>query len=83
MKLIVQLAHLGAARHLLRLHLDNNDIEDTGIQVLADAFVKDGFAPCLKVLWLHQNRITDVGARAFGDALEVSLKCVTELCLLR
>ena len=68
---------------MLRLHLDNNDIEDTGIQVLADAFVKDGFAPCLKVLWLHKNRITDVGARAFGDALEVSLKCVTELCLFR
>jgi Ran GTPase-activating protein (RanGAP) involved in mRNA processing and transport len=83
MKLIVQLAHLAAGRHLLRLHLDNNNIEDAGIQILADAFIRDGFAPRLKILWLHKNRITNVGAKALSTALESSLECVTELCIFR
>lgn len=83
MKLIVQLAHLTAGRYLLRLHLDNNNIEDAGMQILADAFVKHDFAPRLRVLWLHNNRITDEGAGIFGKALESSLECVSELCLFR
>lgn len=83
MKLIVQLAHLAAGRHLLRLHLDNNNIEDAGIQILADSFIKDGFAPRLQILWLHKNCITDVGAKALSTALESSLECVTELCIFR
>ena len=57
MKLIVQIAHLTAGHSLLRLHLDNNNIEDEGIRVLADAFTKDRFAPHLQILWLNKNCI--------------------------
>lgn len=70
-------------QYLLRLHLDNNNIEDEGIQILADSFTKDGFAPCLKILWLSENCITDKGAEVFGDALKTSLECLTEISLYR
>jgi hypothetical protein len=83
MKLIVQIAHLTAGHSLLRLHLDNNNIEDEGIRVLADAFTKDRFAPHLQILWLNENCITDVGADVFGEALENSLIHLIEICLAR
>ena len=83
MKLIVQIAHLTAGHSLLRLHLDNNNIEDEGIRVLADAFTKDRFAPHLQILWLNKNCITDVGADVFGEALENSLNQLIEICLAR
>jgi hypothetical protein len=83
MKLIVQIAHLTAGHSLLRLHLDNNNIEDEGIRVLADAFSKDRFAPHLQILWLNENCITDVGADVFGEALENSLIHLIEICLAR
>ena len=83
MKLIVQIAHLTAGHSLLRLHLDNNNIEDEGIRVLADAFTKDRFAPHLQILWLNKNCITDVGADVFGEALENSLIHLIEICLAR
>ena len=82
MKLIVQLAHLAAGRYLMQMHLDNSNIEDEGIRVLTHAF-NQGFAPRLKILWLSDNSITDVGAQTFGTALQSSLECLTELYLFR
>ena len=83
MKLIVQMAHLTAGQYLLRLHLDNNNIEDEGIRVLSEAFTKDRFAPQLEILWLDKNCITDAGADVFGEALEKSLNHLVEICLVR
>ena len=82
MKLIVQIAQLTAGRYLLRLHLDNNNIEDEGTRVLTRT-LKRGFAPCLKMLWLSENCITDYGARLLGETLETSLECLSELYLFR
>jgi len=32
------------------MHLDNSNIEDAGTQILADAFLRDGFSPRLQIL---------------------------------
>ena len=80
MTLLVQMAHLAAGQYLLRLHLANCQIEDEGTRVLTQAFAK-GFAPCLQILWLSENCITDAGAGMLSDALLSSLKCLNELSL--
>ena len=51
--------------------------------MLAEAFTIHRFAPRLKILWLPENCITDAGADAFGVALQSSLMCLTELCLIK
>ena len=83
MKLIVQIAHLTAGQDLLRLHLDNNNIEDEGIRALADAFTRNRFAPQLEILWLSKNRITDDSAIVFGEALDKSLHHLIDLSLFQ
>jgi hypothetical protein len=83
MKLIVQIAHLTAGHCLLRLHLDNNNIEDEGIRALADAFTRNRFAPQLEILWLSMNRITDDSIHVFDDALQKSLHYLVDLSLFQ
>jgi hypothetical protein len=82
MKLIVQIAHLEAGKNLLRLHLDHNKLKDKGIEVLANAFMRDRFAPYLNVLWLSSNLITDEGAKTMEPTLD-ALKFLRELSLHR
>ena len=82
MTLLVQMAHLAAGQHLLRLHLANCQIEDEGTRVLTQAFAK-GFAPRLQILWLSENCIADAGAAMLSDALLSSLECLAELSLSR
>jgi hypothetical protein len=81
MKLIIQIAHLTGAQCLLRLHLDNNNIEDEGMRVLAHAFTRDGFAPRLQNLWMSNNCITDASCEVFGEALEKSLDDLVDVSL--
>jgi hypothetical protein len=83
MKLIVQIAHLTAGQYLLRLHLDNNNIEDEGIRALADAFTRNRFAPQLEILWLSMNRITDDSIHVFDDTLKKSLHDLVDLSLFQ
>ena len=83
MKLLVQMAHLTAGQHLLRLHLAKNQIEDEGVGVLTDAFTTDGFAPRLQILWLSENCITDIGAGLLRQAIKASLECLAEISLFR
>ena len=81
MKLIIQIAHLTAGQYLLRLHLDNNNIEDEGMRVLADAFTRNRFAPRLQILWMSNNCITDASCEVFGEALEKSLDDLVDVSL--
>ena len=43
---------------LIALYAGRNEIEDEGIKVLKKAFITDGFAPRLQILWLSVNLIT-------------------------
>jgi hypothetical protein len=81
MKLIIQIAHLTAGQYLLQLHLDNNNIEDEGMRVLADAFTRNRFAPRLQILWMSNNCITDASCEVFGEALEKSLDDLVDVSL--
>jgi hypothetical protein len=81
MKLIIQIAHLTAGQYLLQLHLDNNNIEDEGMRVLADAFTRNRFAPRLQILWMSNNCITDDSCEVFGEALEKSLDDLVDVSL--
>jgi len=48
---------------LIALYAGRNEIEDEGIKVLKKAFITDGFAPRLQILWLSVNLITDTRAK--------------------